>query len=103
MDAIDKLALKADLINSRCELAHKDESPKATNQIICPMGEKRSGKISSYITIPICSTCEDALNGGEYTLFFCTKCGSSAWRHKKLARREYEKIEWFNGCPNCLK
>lgn len=109
-DGIDKLALKAELVNSHCELAHEPGTvpPRAVDYIVQPMGFKKSDEgnecITNYFTIPICQECRESLDGEEWVIFICSKCLSSHWCNRRHANQVYGKdpVIWMPlGCPDC--
>jgi len=109
MEAIDRLALLANLENEFCELnhgpkTHRDKRP-AVDYIIQPFGynvnEIEEVAVREMI-VPVCAECADALQGDDWTLFYCFECCSSQWVHRKFARNRYRhNILWLRGCPEC--
>jgi len=109
MNAVDKLALLAQLENEYCELSHGpgtflDKHP-AIDYIIQPFGytvnEIEEVNVRDMV-IPVCSDCSEALQGNDWTLFYCFECCSSQWVYRKFAKNRYRhKILWLRGCPAC--
>ncbi len=109
MDGIDLLALKSELVGTKCELDHGKgiEPGDATDYLTVPMGTK-TGVVETQtdtLTIPICTECAEALCGDEWILIYCLCCGASHWVARKYARRSYPTdchIVWKdNECPKC--
>lgn len=109
MDAIDHLGLLAQLENEYCELNHGPQTDQhnhpAVDFIIQPFGynvnELEEVAVREMI-IPVCTDCAEALQGDEWTLFYCFECCSSQWVHRKLSRNRYRhSILWLRGCPEC--
>ena len=49
-----------------------------------------------------CSDFAEALQGNEWTLFYCFECGSSQWVSRKHAKTRYRhNILWMSGCSEC--
>lgn len=109
MNAIDILGLLAQLVDETCELNHgpgtHDEKRPAVDYIIQPFGytvnEIEEVSVREMI-VPVCTDCSEALQGNDWTLFYCLECCSSQWVYKKFAKNRYRhKILWLRGCPAC--
>ena len=109
MNAIDRVALLAELEHAHCELNHgpntKAEDWPAVDYIILPVGYKENGVTEVTVrelVIPVCAECLEALQGDEWTLLYCFECGHSQWVYRKLARMAYRHhVLWLRGCPGC--
>lgn len=109
MNAIDKLGLLAQLEHEFCELNHGPdtylEKRPAVDYIIQPFGynvnEIEEASVREMI-VPVCTDCSEALQGDDWTLFYCFECCSSQWVYKKFAKNRYRhNILWLRGCPAC--
>lgn len=109
MDAIDHLGLLAQLENEHCELNHGPNTDTkhypAVDYIVQPFGytinELEEVAVREMI-VPVCSDCSQALQGNEWTLFYCIECCSSQWVNRKFAKNRYRHtILWLRGCPEC--
>ena len=109
MDAINILGLLAQLENEHCELNHgpdtAHEKRPAVDYIIQPFGytvNEIEEVAVRELVVPVCVECADALQGNEWTLFYCLDCCSSQWVNRKLAKNRYRhNILWLRGCPEC--
>jgi len=109
MDAIDHLGLLAQLENEYCELNHgpgtNGEKHAAVDYLVQPFGysinDIEEVAVREMI-VPVCAECADALQGNEWTLFYCFECNSSQWVNRKFAKNRYRhNILWLRGCPEC--
>jgi len=109
MDAIDRLGLLAHLEDEYCELNHGPSTNHkkfpAVDYIIQPFGytvnDIEEVAVREMI-VPVCADCLKALQGNDWTLFYCFECCSSHWVYKKLAKNRYRhNILWLRGCPEC--
>ena len=109
MDAINQLGLMAQLDNEFCELNHgpktHQEKRPAVDYIIQPFGynvnEIEEVAVREMI-VPVCTDCAEALQGNEWTLFYCFECCSSQWVNRRYAKNRYRhNILWMRGCPEC--
>ncbi|HAP74172.1 TPA: hypothetical protein DCP88_02520 [Candidatus Campbellbacteria bacterium] len=111
MNEIDKLALMASLSEEHCELNHGPETSHlftpAIDYLIQPFGYTVSDVEEVSVRdmiVPICAECAKALQGNEWTLFYCFECNSSHWIYRKHARLRYRyNVLWLRGCPECTK
>lgn len=111
MDQCERLALLAELAESRCQLNHgpgtENEFYRAVNYIVMPMGY-RENSIQEVtvreLVIPVCQECIDALLSEQWTLLYCFECCESQWVNRQIARNRYRhNILWLKGCPRCSK
>ena len=109
MDAIDKLGLLAQLDKECCELNHGPDTDHdkraAVDYIIQPFGYTKNEVEEVAVremTIPICAECAEALQGDDWTLFYCFECSSSQWVYREFTKNRYRhNILWLRGCPEC--
>lgn len=109
MNAIDKLALMADLVNEHCGLSHgpgaRREDYPACDYLVIPFGSQREPDASEAgreMVIPVCHECADALSHDEWTLLYCFECNNSRWVCRELAKNRYRhNVLWLRGCPDC--
>lgn len=111
MNAVDILGLLAHLEEETCELNHGPETDNekhpAVDYIIQPFGytvnEIEEVGVREMI-VPVCTDCSEALQGNDWTLFYCIECCSSQWVYRKFAKNRYRhKILWLRGCPECSR
>lgn len=109
MDAVDRMGLLAHLEEEYCELNHgtgsHHEKCPAIDYIIQPFGysvnDIEEVAVREMI-VPVCVDCAEALQGNEWTLFYCFECCSSQWVYRKFAKNRYHHtILWLRGCPEC--
>ena len=109
MNAVDRLALLANLEEECCELNHGPDTGHlkipAVDYIIQPFGYSAS-EIEEVavreLVVPVCSDCASALQGNEWTLVYCFECCSSQWIYRRYAKNQYRHhILWLRGCPKC--
>ncbi len=109
MDATEKLALLAQLETECCELNHgpdtHHEKRAAVDYIIQPFGytvnDIEEVAVREMI-VPVCAECAEALQGNDWTLFYCFDCCGSQWLYRKFAKNQYRhNILWLRGCPEC--
>lgn len=109
MNAIDRLALLAELKGSCCELNHgpNAEPHQAIDYIVLPFGyhEQNVTDVSVHeMVIPVCDECVSGLRDDDWTLLYCFECNSSQWIFRPLAKNNYRHhILWLRGCPKCSK
>ena len=109
MDAINTLGLLAQLEEEYCELNHgpgtHNERRPAVDYIIQPFGynvNEIEEVAMREMIVPVCIECAKALQGNEWTLFYCFECCSSQWVYKKFTKNRYRhNILWLRGCPEC--
>ena len=109
MNALDKLALLANLTEEWCELNHGPHTGTlkipAVDYLVQPFGYSHSDieEVSVRdMVVPVCIECAQALQGNEWTLCYCFECNSSQWLSRKYARLRYRhNILWLRGCPRC--
>jgi len=111
MDEIDKLGMKANLVNEICGLNHGHwdcPDPQAVDYIVAPFGYK-VGDIEYMQTqefaIPVCKCCAETLysNDKEWILYYCINCNSSQWIIRQLMGINSQRpmVEWLDECPKC--
>ncbi len=109
MDAVQSLMLLAQLEEECCELNHGpgtyNEKRRAVDYVIQPFGytvnEIEEVAVREMV-VPVCAECADALQGNEWTLFYCFECCSSQWVSRNRSKNRYRhSILWLRGCPEC--
>lgn len=105
---IDEFNLLQSVMNVQEDLCslwhHKDEKlPHAIDYIVQDLGFNDAA--TQQIRIPLCQQCINALNSGEWVLFYCIGCNESRWHNKEMSKHEWENntIKFFDVCPCCKK
>ena len=109
MNAEEQLVLLGELAQEpRCELSHgkaEHVDHAAVDWLIIPMGFVDQDGVETCtekLTIPVCQECQEGLSSGEWYLFYCIGCGSSAWCLRVLSRRTYPStLVTMRHCPGC--
>lgn len=111
MDAVDKLALLAELEYAHCELNHGPDidntSFPAVDYITIPIG--KSKEKDKHLLIPVCMECLKGLKSDKWVLIYCLECNASKWIYKSLAKLDYVNksktlhyhLLGIEGCPEC--
>ena len=109
MNAIDILALLAQLEEEHCELNHGPDTDRkmfpAADYIVQPFGysvtELEEVAVREMV-VAVCTECAETLQGNDWTLLYCFECCSRQWVHRKLSQNRYRhNILWLRGCPEC--
>ena len=106
MDALDRLAILAELTEDFCELHHgantKKEDYKAIDVVVKEFQNKQ-GEIKS-LYIPICQDCMTKMHDNNYILLYCFECDATRWLPRGIAKNKYSEEHntiWLRGCPDC--
>lgn len=109
MDTFNRLHLLAELDSEHCQLNHGpgvDTSRiAATDYLVQPVGYRERADcdiVTREMVVPVCFDCVQALQGEEWTLFYCLDCGESRWVCRQKAKNRYRHhVLWLKGCPEC--
>lgn len=106
MDAIDKLAILAELDSDHCQLHHgagtNKEDYKAIDVIVKEF-QNEAGH-SKHLYIPICKYCADKMSDSNWILMYCFECDANRWVDRRMAKQNYSPEHstlWLRGCPDC--
>jgi len=111
MDAIDKLALMADLSDARCETCPIQVGPvPAIDYLVIDLVHQENGD-KNQLVIPMCADCIESLLVQEdpWVLLYCLDCASSQWIDTNKSKLDYtnkihdvkHKFIALEGCPKC--
>jgi len=105
VDEFDLIQSMMNIQDDFCALWHMkgEEIPRAVDYIVQNLGYSESNTVTEQIRIPICKECLDALNSGEWVLFYCVQCNQSRWHNCSHSYKDWGNnvIKFFNGCPSC--